>query len=123
MAEINLNSKKTIIYDGYCTMCNSSVSFIQRADKKQKFEFLSRYSDEAKKYKATEIDSIILVDGDLIYYKSQAVLKIASELGYPYKLAFIFKVFPRNWLNVIYDFVARNRHKWFKSKNTCKLHY
>jgi len=115
-------NKKIIIYDGYCTMCNSSVSFIQSADKSRKFDFLSRYCDEAKKYNATEVDSIILVVDDLVYYKSQAVLKIASELGYPYKIANIFNLFPNTWLNAIYDFVARNRSMWFKSKTTCTLH-
>jgi len=116
-----LNRRKTIIYDGYCTCCNWAVCMIQKADKQDKFEFISRYSDEAKKYNASEIESIILVDGDFVYYKSQAVLKIVSELAYPYRLLKIFKIIPSAWLNVFYDFVASNRKHWFPSNNSCKV--
>jgi predicted DCC family thiol-disulfide oxidoreductase YuxK len=116
------SNKKIIIYDGYCPLCNKSVSFIHSIDKNRKFEFISRYSDVAKKYKASVIDSIILVDGDLIYYKSQAVLKIGAELGYPYKMVYIFNIFPKSWLNTLYDFVARNRSHWISSTQSCSVH-
>lgn len=122
MKTLLLGKKKIIFYDGYCPLCNKFVSFLHSIDKDQKFEFISRYGDEAKKYKASEIDSIILVDGELIYYKSQAVLKIGTELGYPYKMVNIFKVFPQKWLNTLYDFVARNRSRWISSTQSCSVH-
>lgn len=122
MKTAHSSNKKIIIYDGYCPLCNKSISFIQSADKNRKFEFISRYSIEAKKINAIEIDSIILIEGDLVSYKSRAILKIAAELGYPYNMLYIFKFFPESWRNTIYDLVARNRSRWFNSNSSCTLH-
>lgn len=67
-------------------------------------------------------DSILLFEHDKgISYKSTAGLKIASKLGFPTNLLIIFLIIPafiRNWF---YDYIARNRYKWFGKKEACMV--
>jgi len=54
-------------------------------------------------------------------YKSSAALQIAVELGFPQNLMCIFFIVPpfiRNW---VYDFIARNRYKWYGKKDSCMI--
>ena len=67
-------------------------------------------------------DSILLYEHDKgISYKSTAALKIASKLGFPASILTIFLIVPaviRNWF---YDFIARNRYKWYGKKEECMI--
>ena len=70
----------------------------------------------------TKIDSIILYTPEKgIYYKSTAALKAASQLDFPTNLLSIFLIVPafiRNW---VYDFIAKNRYKWYGKKDACMI--
>ena len=69
-----------------------------------------------------KIDSIILYNpGVAYYYKSSAVLEIAEDLGGFYSLLFIFKIFPEKFRNYIYDYIAKNRYKWYGKKESCMI--
>ena len=118
---------KTILFDGVCNLCNDSVIFIIRHDKKDVFRFTALQSDAGKliatKYgiDTSLIDSIILIDEDNYYVKSTAALKIAGQLSGAYPLLYGFMVIPgfiRNW---VYDIIAKNRYKWFGKKESCMI--
>jgi predicted DCC family thiol-disulfide oxidoreductase YuxK len=56
-----------------------------------------------------------------VSYKSSAALKIASKLGFPRNLLGVFLIVPifvRNW---IYNYIAKNRYKWFGKQNECMI--
>lgn len=114
-----------VLFDGICNLCNSSVRFILRHDTRERFLFSSLQSDASKKlllhlnYKIREMNSILLVDDEQILEKSDAVLKIASELRFPWNLAAVFRFLPKSLRDGIYDFVAKNRYKWFGKKDNC----
>ena len=118
---------KIILFDGVCNLCNTSVNFVIRKDKKDCFRFAALQSDIGKEYttkyniNSTETDSILLVDKDKVYLKSTAALHIVKSLsgGYPLFYGFIIiPVFIRNW---VYDYVATNRYKWFGKKESCMI--
>lgn len=122
------NNKKLILFDGVCNLCNSSVQFIIKHDKKNIFLFTPLQSVTGKAIiKAHNIDTEKL-DSILLYttkkdldYKSTAALKIASNLRFPIKLISVFIIIPafiRNW---IYDIIAKNRYKWFGKKESCMI--
>jgi len=118
---------KIILFDGVCNLCNSSVNFVIRKDKKDQFRFAALQSDIGKIYTSkfnidsTETDSILLIDDDKVYIKSTAALYITKSLSGGYPLLFGFIILPsiiRNW---VYDVVARNRYKWYGKKETCMI--
>ena len=120
------NEKQLVIFDGVCNLCNTSVQYIIRHDKKDIFRFTALQSETGQdlvhkfNIDTAKTDSIILYS-ELkgICYKSTAVLKIASHLGFPRNILKIFLIIPpfiRNWF---YDLVAKNRYKWYGKRETC----
>lgn len=114
-----------ILFDGVCNLCNSSVQFVLRHDKKKRFLFSSLQSDAALKLllqlnvKNSKLDSIVLIEGNKIYDKSTAALRIAKELNPLWNIFFIFIIIPKPIRDYVYDFIAKNRYNWFGKKNSC----
>jgi predicted DCC family thiol-disulfide oxidoreductase YuxK len=121
-------NKKIILFDGVCNLCNSAVLFIIKRDAKDVFRFVALQSTigiEICNYigvDSNKMDSIILYEPSLAYYyKSEAALKIASQLGFFYSLAAVFKIIPERVRNHIYDYIAKNRYRWFGKKEQCMI--
>ena len=123
-----------ILFDGYCNLCNKSVDFILRHDRKHQFRFASLQSGKAKDL-LKEINSekeiasrhlqlpdsvILIVDGN-IYTESTAALQIIGILGFPWNLLYVFTIVPLKWRDGIYRWIARNRYRWFGKKETCRI--
>lgn len=120
--------KKIILFDGICNLCDSSIQFIIRHDKKDLFRFVALQSDlgqEIIKYIGVDIsktDSIILYEpGKAYYYKAEAALKIAKELGGIYKTISWFSILPKCLSNLVYDYIAKNRYRWYGKKDACMI--
>ena len=68
-----------------------------------------------------KIDSILLIEKNTLFTKSTAVLKIAKQLSGLYKLGYAFIIIPPFIRDTIYDFIAKNRYKWFGKKESCMI--
>ena len=120
--------KKLILFDGVCNLCDASVQYIIKHDKDNAFLFTALQSEIGQQIikefniDTNKIDSIILYSNEHgISYKSTAALKIASKLGFPRNLLSVFLIFPaiiRNW---VYDYIAKNRYKWYGKKEECMI--
>lgn len=122
------NDKKIILFDGVCNLCDSTVQFIIRHDKKDVFRFVALQSDLGQEIimhiglDTSKTDSIVLYEpGNAYYYKAEAALNILTELGGVYSLIGAFKVLPKWLSNKVYDYVARNRYKWYGKKDACMI--
>ena len=121
-----IENKKIIFYDGLCSMCNRFVRILITLDKKEKFLLASLQGKNGKilqkkfSKELHEVDSVIFYNKQ-VYTKSSAVINILSELGGLYKLAYIFNIIPSFILNFLYDYIARNRFKWFNNLDKCPL--
>lgn len=124
---INIPShKKLILFDGVCNLCNASVQYVIQHDKNNVFLFAALQSEAGleiiKKYNidTTKTDSILLYTPEKgMASKSTAALKIAKHLGFPQNVMTVFLIIPpfiRNW---VYDYIAKNRYKWFGKKESC----
>lgn len=130
----NAENGPILFFDGVCTLCNASVDFIIRHDKKSAFRFASLQSEfaqnELKKagfYNETNVFSensmntvVLLADGN-VFKKSDAALEIARRLGGFWSVFYFFKILPRPVRDFFYDLVARNRYRFFGKKETCRL--
>jgi Uncharacterized protein conserved in bacteria len=121
-------NKKIILFDGVCNLCNGSVQFVIKRDKKDVFRYVAIQSEvgqqliKDRRIDTSQVDSIILIEPGVAYFtKSDAALEIAGELGGLWKLTSVFKWIPKSIRDVIYDFVARNRYKWFGKQESCMI--
>lgn len=116
--------KQLILFDGVCNFCNSTVNFIIKKDQKDQFRFASLQSELGQTFLnklPTNTDSILYVRNNQVLTKSTAALYIAQDLGYPYKFLTLFKWIPTSWRDNCYDYIAKNRYRWFGKKEQCEI--
>ena len=116
-----------ILFDGVCNFCNGMVNFIIRQDKEKIFRFAPLQSEAGQKLLSQyqlpleNLDSFILVDQGKVYKSSTASLKLYNKLPWYWKWTQVFWIIPAFMRNAVYDFMARNRYKWFGKKDQCMI--
>jgi predicted DCC family thiol-disulfide oxidoreductase YuxK len=122
-----MNSSPTILFDGVCNLCNSSVQFVIKKDIDKIFQFASLQSDAGEKLlkqynlSTSNFDSFILIQENKVYQKSGAALKVVKQLSGSIKLLYAFIVIPVFIRDAVYNFIAKNRYKWFGKKDECMI--
>ena len=122
------SDKKIILFDGVCNLCDSTVQYIIKRDKKDIFRFATLQGEIGQKFiserniDTTQTDSIILIEPNVAYYtKSAAALKIGRSFGGIWQALWIFEQLPAFLRNGVYDFIAKNRYKWYGKKDACMI--
>ena len=116
-----------ILFDGVCNLCSGVVQFIVRRDSKGKFKFASLQSDAGRSIlKQFNIDpdllhSIVVVDDNAAYQRSDAAIYIANHLGGPWKMLNVFKILPKFLRDACYNAVAASRYRIFGKKDSCMV--
>ncbi|CAI5490116.1 unnamed protein product [Closterium sp. Naga37s-1] len=93
------DDRPIVLYDGVCNMCNGGVNFALDADPQGRLRFAALQSEAGRALLARsgrspdDISSIVLVERDGAYIKSDAVLRIARLLDLP--LAFLAALAPK----------------------------
>jgi predicted DCC family thiol-disulfide oxidoreductase YuxK len=127
MIDLPIN-KKIIIFDGVCNLCNNTVLKVIKYDEKNIFLFTALQSEEGKEIinhlgiDLSKVDSIILYEPGISYdIKSTAAIKIMQEFKGFSVLSRLFLMIPEYVRNVIYDFIAKKRYKWFGKREKCMI--
>ncbi len=119
--------RKIILFDGVCNFCNRTVHIILAHDQKAKFQFASNQSQAAIEMMdqmwldANLLNSVVLVEGNLIYTKTDAIIKISIDLyGWP-RFFRLLKFIPKPIRDFFYDSFARNRYRLFGKRSICMI--
>ncbi len=116
-----------ILFDGVCNLCNGAVSWVMDRDRRAHFRFASLQSEAARRALDRANagnslpDSIVLIDDAGVHTKSDAALRIATKLGWPWSWMRLFLIVPRVLRDAAYDVIARNRYRWFGRSDTCRM--
>lgn len=119
-------SSPVILFDGVCNLCNGAVQFIIKKDTNSVFKFSSLQSDFSQNARKSlpnipqSLDSIILLDQNKVYVKSQAVFKIIDSLP-SYRFLKVFSILPVFVTDFVYDIIAKNRYRWFGKQESCMM--
>lgn len=121
-----MNADKIVFFDGVCTLCNKAVDVIISNDKKDQLHFSSLQSNFANNFLSkfevdnSSLDTIIYYEDGALYYKSDAILKIAKHLSVFKHFSFL-RIIPRFLRDAIYTAIAKSRYQLFGKKDTCRL--
>lgn len=116
-----------ILFDGVCNLCNGIVQFVIKNDRRKIFHFASLQSAAGQKILANagfqnhNMQSFVYVKGRSVYVKSDAALQVARQLGFPFKILWLFIALPKFIRDSLYDFIAKNRYRLFGKKDECML--
>ncbi|WP_407636380.1 thiol-disulfide oxidoreductase DCC family protein [Fictibacillus gelatini] len=122
-----LHTKPIILFDGVCNLCSGIVQFIIKRDPDGKFLFAPLQSKVGKvlleKFNLQDhpIDSFVYVKKNEHYVKSTAALHVVKDLGGCWKLLYPLIIIPRSVRDKVYDWIAKNRYKWFGQKESCMV--
>jgi predicted DCC family thiol-disulfide oxidoreductase YuxK len=117
--------QSVILFDGVCNLCNGLVRFVIARDPGAQFAFASLQSVAASRLLDGRsevvggLDSLVLVEGDRVFTRSTAALRIAARLGFPWSLATGLIVVAPAVRDFFYTVVARNRYRWFGVRDEC----
>jgi predicted DCC family thiol-disulfide oxidoreductase YuxK len=115
-----------ILFDGVCVLCSRTCRFVNARDQAAYFRYVPIQLEEGRGLAAQlGIDpdrpgSFALIAGGRGFIKSEAALRIARELpGWGWTWA--FHLVPLVIRDAVYDWVARNRYRWFGRRDVCLL--
>jgi len=96
-----------VLFDGVCNLCDGFVQFVMKRDKAGEFRFAPLQSEAGRTLLShfnldeNAMDTVILIENGAIHTKSTAALQFIR--------------------NNIYDFIAKNRYRWFGKKDACMI--
>ncbi len=116
-----------LLFDGVCNLCNASVQWMLKHDRRGQFRFAALQSEIGQQLllrhglACEHFDTVVLAVGERIFVRSDAPLEILRRLGGFWRLLYFFKIVPRPLRDALYNFVARNRYRWFGRREECML--
>jgi predicted DCC family thiol-disulfide oxidoreductase YuxK len=116
-----------ILFDGVCNFCNGAVNFTIKRDEKKVIKFAALQSETGaqllKQYglPANDLSSFLFIENGKVYNRSTAALKVCRHLTGLWPLCYGCIIVPVFIRNGIYDFIAKNRYKWFGQRQECML--
>lgn len=114
-----------ILFDGNCSLCNSTVRFVLKHERHVYFRFSPLQSQFAEAllaehpYPGNKPDSVLVWEEGRWYSESEAVFQILPVLGWHLRWMAIFRFLPLSFRNATYRFIARNRIRWFGKTAYC----
>jgi predicted DCC family thiol-disulfide oxidoreductase YuxK len=111
--------KYIILFDATCKLCNNVVKFISKNDSRKIFCFIPLESEKGSEYlsrynkKNVNKGSVLLIQNEKIFTKSNAVLNILKCLDGLWPLFYAFIIVPGFIRDPVYDIIAKYRYRWF----------
>lgn len=122
-----MKQQPLILFDGVCNFCNSAVNFVIKRDKRARIQFAPLQSEKGRLYarqygiNPDDMKTFLFIEDNKVYTRSTASLKVCRYLGALWPLCYGLIIIPKFIRNGIYNWVAKNRYKWFGKKETCMI--
>ena len=116
-----------MVYDGACNLCHGWVRFALKRDRAERLKFLAAQSPlgqaflKRNRLPSHNFDSFYLVENAIILHKSPGFFGMVQYLRWPWPWLAAFGVLPTKPLDRLYDWIARNRYRWFGRRELCLI--
>ena len=121
--------KTVVLFDGVCNLCNSTVQFILRHDRAERFQFASQQSAAGQKLleqhnlKASDAlaESVVVIEGEKVWLESDAAFHILYRLGGIWSVPAVLWFLPKPLRDWGYRLIAKNRYRIFGKRDSCMI--
>jgi predicted DCC family thiol-disulfide oxidoreductase YuxK len=120
-------SSRVIVFDGYCHLCSGWARFHHRHPATPPFDLVPMQSPRGRELlMAHGIDpadptTFLVLDAGQAFTQSDAAIRVMTSSAGAWWLAGVARWVPQRWRDAIYQFLARNRYRWFGKRATCYL--
>ena len=114
-----------LLFDGVCNLCSGVVQFVLKHESEPGILFGTLQSEAARRYieklhiEPGDMSSVIFIDNNTVYLKSEAAFKIAGYLKTPWSWVRLFGLLPRSASDFFYDLIAKSRYRIFGKSENC----
>jgi predicted DCC family thiol-disulfide oxidoreductase YuxK len=120
--------KNTILFDSKCNLCSKTVKRVMKLDKNKLFTFISNKSEYGKNIisknnlnSITTETIVLFTTENKFLIKSDAAISIAVKLNPLFLIFNTLFIVPKKIRDRVYDYVAKNRYKWFGENESCDI--
>ncbi|RYD93325.1 MAG: thiol-disulfide oxidoreductase DCC family protein [Sphingobacteriales bacterium] len=116
-----------ILFDGECNYCDAVVNFVIRVDRKRRLRFAALQSKAGQALlqqyglSQEEFNSFVFIEDGKAWNRSTAMLRVLRYLPWWLQEARLGWLLPRPIRDAVYDWVARNRYRWFGKRDACMI--
>jgi predicted DCC family thiol-disulfide oxidoreductase YuxK len=116
-----------VIFDGHCVLCSRFARFLLKHDRRARFRLMAAQSPLGQAiFRHLGLDPVrfetnVLLDQGYAWFKSDGTIRMFVLLGFPWSVLAVLRLLPRSLLDRLYDWIARNRLKWFGTQSVCYL--
>lgn len=114
-----------LFFDGKCSLCNKSVDFFIEKDKGQLIRYAPLQGTTAKELLdytyIQDLNTVVFYQNEIIYTKSEAIIRALIVLGPKYALTSIFLIIPGFIRDILYNLISKNRYRFWGKRETCRL--
>jgi predicted DCC family thiol-disulfide oxidoreductase YuxK len=122
-----MKQQPVILFDGLCNFCNGAVNFVIKRDTKAVIQFAPLQSGKGRLFLRQfnlppfDMKSFIFIEDGKMYMQSTAVLRVCRHLKGLWPLLYGFIIVPKFIRDGIYNWMAKNRYKWFGMREQCMI--
>ena len=117
--------KPILFFDGKCGLCNRSVNFLIKIDKRNTLLFSPLQGETAKVILKSrfinDLNSMAFYQNGVTYSKSTAVLKSIQTIGGVWSVFYVLNIIPSFIRNFVYNYVSSKRYKLFGKFDVCRV--
>ncbi len=116
-----------VFYDGTCGFCQASIQIALKYNKRRNLHFAALQSGLVEQLvPAAQIpnplpDSILFFENGQLYTESEAALRIARHLNFPWSALYYFRIIPLSFRDFVYRFIAKHRYRIAGRNEACLL--
>lgn len=121
-----------MLFDGVCVLCDRSMRWLLDADRRGALRFAPLQGQTAKDVLARHPDpgdslsTVVYVrdfggSRERVFRRSRAAIAILEELGGKYRILAWLRIIPGPIRDILYDWVAARRYRWFGKLDSCRL--
>lgn len=123
---MSVEKEAIVLFDGECNLCNHSVQWILKNERKPLFKFCAMQSVAGqallKQFGFEKMpETLVLFRDGHLKIQSDAVLAIAGNMNFKFRWISWFSFVPKAIRDSVYKWIAQNRIKWFGKADTCWL--
>lgn len=110
-----------------CVICAGSVRFLLQHEVKPELVFAPTQSATGKRllhvlgFDPEDVRTFVLIEGAQAYVRSEALVRVAGYLRWPWRVFAAFRFMPRPMCDWAYDMVATHRYHLFGRSDSCMV--